>query len=145
MPDWGTDKRDVWATDQLTQARLPDHIQAPVRRLLAAWWSIGARPENEELILRTFTDLAQDRALEVPNPQFDWVPVKPGNIRVAEVVRVKVDAYRGDTGKVHNGRVCKVVAIRSGDIIVNSIDDKEPRLESVHHSPFALDKQVWLA
>jgi hypothetical protein len=142
MPDWGVEPREVWASEQLTRAKLPDALAGPVLRLLKSWWDIHHDPAEAKNILHTFTELAQQHSLELPDDgQFVWVPVKPGQIRVSEIVRVKPSAFTGELGEMHNGRVCRVVAIRSGDIIVNSIDGG-PRFEGTHYSPFALDKRV---
>jgi len=57
-------------------------------------------------------------------------------------VRVKLDAYQGSTGSLHNGRRGKVVGIRYGDIIFKSNDNREPILDGAHYSPHQLQKRV---
>ena len=141
MPNWGTDSQQIWATEQLSRAKLPDSVSSSVQRLLRIWWELPVREEEIERVLRLFAELAQDHAIEVSEEHFEWTPVKPGYIKVADIVRVKLNAYQGDIGKRHNGRLARVVAIRSGDIIVNSIDDG-PKFEGTHHSPYALDKRI---
>lgn len=64
------------------------------------------------------------------------------NVIAGDVVRVRSGMYRGDVGKIHNGRICEVLEVRNGDIIVCSIDEKTPRLEKAHHAPHALEKRV---
>jgi len=66
----------------------------------------------------------------------------PGYLTVGDEVRVKTNAYSGELGVLHNGRRCRIVGIRYGDIIVNTIDDIEPRLSGTRHSPYALEKRV---
>jgi hypothetical protein len=56
-------------------------------------------------------------------------------------VRVKSDAFRGDIGPMHNSRVGKVIAVRYGDVIINSTDGKTPELKGVHYSPYKLEKR----
>jgi photosystem II stability/assembly factor-like uncharacterized protein len=65
-----------------------------------------------------------------------------GQISVGDIVRVKHDAYTGDLAYIHNGRRGIIVATRSGDIIFNSTDDFEPKLESVHYRPEVLQKRL---
>lgn len=142
MPNWGTDKQEIWADAQLVQASVPETLSSPVRRLLNTWRGIHHDPADRNEIIRLFSELARGHALEVPeNNGYTWVAVRPGQISVADVVRVKLNAYAGDIGQRHNGRVGRVVAIRSGDVIVNTIDDGPP-FEGTHHSPHALDKRV---
>ena len=142
MPEWGVDGREIWTDEQLRRSELPERITMPVRQLLAAWRHVHHHETDRQDILDAFLRLAQDQALDIPLPENTrWVQVKPGYIAVADIVRVRPNAYSGDVGKRHNGRVCRVVAIRSGDVIVNAIDDGE-KLEGVHHSPFALEKRV---
>jgi hypothetical protein len=71
-----------------------------------------------------------------------WIPLQPGQVTVADVVRVKADAFSDKLGPIHNGRKGTVVAVRYGDIIVNSTDGKTPELKGVHYSPYKLEKRV---
>jgi hypothetical protein len=66
----------------------------------------------------------------------------PGQIKVADVVRVKPDAFDGELGETHNGREGVIVAIRSGDVIFRSTDDKKPLLDGTHYSPYHLQKRI---
>jgi hypothetical protein len=61
---------------------------------------------------------------------------------VAEIIRVKEQAFTGQQGKRHNGRICRVVAVRYGDIIVKSIDNRDPLLDGTHYSPHDLEKLI---
>ena len=63
-------------------------------------------------------------------------------VLVGDEVRVKSNAYDGDTGVMHNGRRGKVVAVRYGDIIFKSNDNKEPVLDGTHYTPYQLQKRV---
>jgi hypothetical protein len=73
-----------------------------------------------------------------------WVQVHTGNIKVGDVVRVKNNAYSGSTGSIHNGRLCEVVEICNGDVIVKSIDNALPELTATHHPSYNLEKLVSL-
>lgn len=141
MPDWGVEPRESWAWDQLEKLQLPDTVMGPVIQLLKCWWNAHFPIDKTEQILELFNELARDHALHVPDEQYAWMPAKPGQIKVTDIVRVRSDAYQGGLGKEHNGRVGRIVAIRSGDVIINTVDDG-PKLEGVHHSPFALEKRI---
>jgi hypothetical protein len=71
-----------------------------------------------------------------------WVPVRPGDIKVTEIVRVRADAFDGELGMVHNGRKGVVVGVRYGDVIIKSTDGKEPVLEGAHYPPQKLEKLI---
>ena len=71
-----------------------------------------------------------------------WLAVHSKNVVAGDVVRVRSSAYRGELGKIHNGRLCKVLEARDGDIIVCSIDEMLPYLSRTHHAPHTLEKRV---
>ena len=60
--------------------------------------------------------------------------------KVGDIVKIKDDAYSGAVGRIHNGRICEVVEVRHGDVIVRSIDDKDPMLTQTRNSPYILEK-----
>ena len=88
-----------------------------------------------------FSKVALGHAL-VPEADETWIEVVPGQIAVANEVRVKADAYAGELGRLHNGRRGKVVAVRFGDVIFNSTDGLEPKLEGAHYSPYNLELRI---
>lgn len=63
------------------------------------------------------------------------------DLKKGDLVRVKLSAYAGSAGKLHNGRHCKVMEIRQGDVITRSIDGEEPMLVGTRHSPHVLEKR----
>jgi hypothetical protein len=71
-----------------------------------------------------------------------WIPGMAGRMKVGDIVLIRPDAFEGELGQIHNGRRGKVVAVRYGDIIVNSIDDIEPKLNGTHYNPMHLLKLV---
>ena len=71
-----------------------------------------------------------------------WLAVHSKNVVAGDVVRVRSGAYRGELGKIHNGRLCKVLETRDGDIVVCSIDEMLPYLGRTHHAPHTLEKRV---
>lgn len=52
------------------------------------------------------------------NDERQWAEAIPGELSVKDIVRVKLDAYQGKVGTVHNGRVGRVSAMRNGSIHV---------------------------
>lgn len=70
-----------------------------------------------------------------------WVSVHTRNVRPGDIVRVRLDAYSGSVGGMHNGRICQVLEVRDGDVIVKSVDEKLPILTATHHSPTSLEKE----
>lgn len=74
--------------------------------------------------------------------EMEWIQVHTANVEIGDVVRVKKNAYSGSTGAIHNGRLCEVIEVRKGDVIVKSIDDALPKLTSTFHPPYNLEKMV---
>jgi hypothetical protein len=143
------DERLDWAEDQLKKAEVPEQYQALISRLLEHYWAHPAVPSlnvaDAEKTLGTFAQLAQGHVLVPEEPEAVWVQAKPGSLVIRDTIRVKADAYSGDAGLAHNGRVGVVTAIRYGDIHIRYTDDKEPSFKdvpSVRHSPYALEKRV---
>lgn len=133
-----------WARQQLTDAGYPQQIKTAIERLLEVWWTQNHTHQTRQLTLEAFDKLAQGQAL-IPEVEGDevWEPVKPGSIYVRDTIRVRFDAYNDElTGRNHNGRRGVVVAIRSGDVIVNYTDGRMPEGKGVHHSPHSLEKLV---
>lgn len=136
-------ERKEWARTQMTEARYPQEVQTAVERLLEVWYTQRHNNQTQELTLEGFAKLAQGHALiPVTEENETWVQLKPGNVVIRDVVRVRHDAYAGEVGQHHNGRRGRVVAIRHGDIIVRYEDGKQPPGDGVHHSPHALEKRV---
>ena len=131
-----------WVKAQMTAARIRRGSGDAVLKLLAVWEEINLTDELSEEAVTVFKSLALNHSLIEPYKDEVWVPAQPGQIKVADQVRVKSDAFTGETGRVHNGRRGVIVAIRSGDVIVRSNDDIEPVLDGVHYSPYNLEKRV---
>jgi hypothetical protein len=133
-----------WLAEQLEAGRVSQPVGTAVLRLMEVWSTMTHTDKTAQETIDVFAKLAMGHALvdPEPTPVGQWVDVHPGFVRVADVVRVKADVYSGDLGIMHNGRVGKVVAIRSGDVIVNTTDGRSPKLEGAHYSPFSLEKFV---
>jgi hypothetical protein len=127
----------------MSEAAYPQSVTTAVERLLEVWYTQNHTPQTLQLTLDGFTKLAQGHALVAPADNNEqWVPLKPGNVVIRDLVRVKFDAYSGEAGQHHNNRRGRVVAIRHGDIIVKYDDGKQPPGDGVHHSPHALEKRI---
>ena len=136
---------DQWVREQLEAAKVKVGSGNAVIKLLETWKELPKlSPAIISEILEVFPKLVLSQPLVVEESEDDyyWVDVQPGNIKVGEVVRVKVDAFADKLGTIHNGRRGTVVGVRYGDVIVNDTDGKNPPLKGVHYSPYKLEKQV---
>lgn len=136
-------ENERWVKEQLQAVKARRAVGETLLRLLDTWEELED-DLNEQLVnevLQYFGPLAKRHAL-VTEATKTWLPAGPGNIKVGDEVRVSLTAYTGDLGVIHNGRTGKVVAIRYGDVIVNSTDGKEPKLDGTHYSPHLLEKAI---
>ncbi len=134
-----------WIMEQLEAAKVKVGSGKAILKLLEAWSDIPELSDKmTEEVLTIFPKLALGHVLKVEENEDDfiWIPVQPGQVTVGDVVRVKADAYSDKLGPIHNGRRGAIVAVRYGDIIVNSTDGKSPELKGVHYSPYKLEKRV---
>lgn len=131
-----------WVRAQFEKAHVKIGPGETVLALLKEWekHDLDSTQLQQEAV-DIFSQVALGHAL-VPDVDEVWVEVIPGALVVGNEVRVKADAYAGELGRLHNGRRGKVVAIRFGDVIFNSTDDMEPKLESVHYSPYNLELRI---
>lgn len=133
-----------WVIEQLEAAKVKVGSGKAILKLLEAWAEIPKLSENmTEEVLNVFPKLARGHVLKVEEDENDyiWSDLQPGQITVGDVVRVKADAFDGNLGAMHNGRRGKVVAVRYGDVIFKSTDDRDPVLDGVHYSPYKLEKR----
>lgn len=139
-----TDELDLsWAEGQLAAARVPVAVGKAVLTLLKTWADIEFPNESQrDKAVEIFSSLAKDEAV-VEETDEKWAPVNVGfNVKVGNTVRVRKDAFSGAAGRAHNGRVGRVLAKRSGDIIIRTTDGKEPYLDGAHYPPSALELRV---
>lgn len=71
-----------------------------------------------------------------------WAETNARELRPGDTVRVKPDAYGGDLAPIHNGRILEVISVKYGDVITKSIDNRRPKLDGAHYSPFKLEKKL---
>jgi hypothetical protein len=133
-----------WVKEQFAKTSVTLEVGTAVLDLLKVWEKSQPKyVEQSKKVLEIFSKVALGHALVEDRVTNEiWEPVRPGFIKVADVVRVKYDAFDGELGNIHNGRVGKIVALRSGDIIFKSNDDLEPVLDGVHYSADKLEKRV---
>lgn len=134
-----------WITEQLKAAKTKPSVSKIVIQLLKAYEGLPADTslEDAKKAFELLPQLAMGHTLVPKNAEPEiWAPGRPGVFKVGDQVRVLNDAFDGEAGILHNGRVGKVTAIRSGDVIVDSTDDKTPPLLGAHYSPFKLEKRV---
>lgn len=134
-----------WVKEQMTAAKLKQSVGTSVLRLMEVWETMNHTEKTASEAVEAFSKLALGYPLVEPSIedfQGTWVAAQPGQLSVTDIVRVKLDAYSGSLGRIHNGRICKIVAIRYGDIVVKSVDNKDPILEGAHYSPHSLEKLV---
>jgi hypothetical protein len=131
-----------WAKAQLENAKVPADAGMSIVKLLDFWATLEHRDEVDEKVVELFTTLCRSIAVvETPADEI-WEDARPGFLKVGDEVRVKADAFEDELGQLHNGRRGKIVGVRYGDIIIKTIDGKEPVLDGSHYSPYKLEKLV---
>lgn len=139
-----TDDRDAWLEDQMKRFGVPDELQDPIRRLVKMNWffeqNFGLDKDTYDKFLKTVVSLSLGHNIAVTDPDAVWVQAKPGMLVIRDRVRVKNDAYSGETGLQHNGKEGYITAIRYGDIHV--LYDGATGANTVRHSPHVLEKRV---
>ena len=134
-----------WVREQMTAAKVKQGVGTSVLRLLEVWDTMNHKPDTAKETVEIFSKLALGHALiepEIDEFKGSWVPTMAGQIKVADIVRVKIDAFDGAAGQIHNGRIGRVVGLRYGDIILKSVDNKEPILDGAHYKPNFLEKLI---
>ena len=131
-----------WVKEQLQAAKVRKPVGDATMKLIELVDTIELTEGQREQAVEMFSKLALGHAHVKINKNELWVPARPGDIKIADEVRVKADAFTGDAGTTHNGRRGVVVGVRYGDVIFKSTDGKEPSLNGAHYSPHALEKLV---
>lgn len=132
-----------WVKKQLQAAKVRKPVGDATMKLIELLDEIELSDEHREKTVEMFSLLARGHVFLKENKNEKWVPVRPGDIRVTEQVRVRADAFGGELGTIHNGRRGVVVGVRYGDVIIKSTDDKQPVLDGAHYPPDKLEKLVF--
>lgn len=134
-----------WIRKQLEEAKVKVGSGKAILKLLETWEEFGKlTPAIAAETIDIFSKVALGKPAIAPkeNPEEVWVPALPGQIKVGDEVRFRIDAYSEASGVHKNGRRCRVIAVRYGDIIVSSIDNIKPAIEGDHSSPYSLEKRI---
>ena len=57
-------------------------------------------------------------------------------------MKVSLKAFEGKLGEMHNGRIGKVLKISYGDVVVESVDNKNPVLKETYYPTTMVEKVV---
>ena len=133
---------ETWIREQMQAARVKVGAGNAVLKLLETWSKLKLSDNACKEAIDIFSKLALSHSLTPDDPEEVWDDARPGFIFVGDIIRVKNTAFDGEAGQLHNGRRGKVVAVRYGDIIMKSTDDKVPVIDGAHYSPFHLQKKV---
>lgn len=131
-----------WVSSQLKGAKVKKSVGNTVIKMLQAFEQIDEKDEFKAEAVSIFSKLALGHTIIPESGEEQWIPVRPGSIKVADEVRVRSDAFNGELGVAHNGRRGIVVGVRYGDVVINSTDDKTPHLKGAHYPPDKLEKLV---
>ncbi len=133
-----------WVINQLVSNNIEQKLGDSIVSLLKTWTELDIEStDNQQKVIDIFSKLSLGRPLiEQTKENENWTVARPGAIKVGDEVMVRSDAYTGELGTIHNGRRGRVVAVRYGDIIINSTDGLEPELKGTHHNPIHLMKLV---
>lgn len=131
-----------WVKSQLQAAKVRKPVGDATIKLVELFDTFELSDEHQKKTIEMFSKLALGHAFVKENKEEVWIPVRPGDIKVAEQVRVRADAFQGTAGTIHNGRRGVVVGVRYGDVIIKSTDGKEPLLDGAHYPPDRLEKLV---
>jgi hypothetical protein len=132
-----------WIKTQFKGAGVRQGTGDAVLALLKVWETLDLTPEMAEDAIDVFSSLAKNEALiKTPAEQL-WIPAQTGGmIQKGDIVRIRHNAFAGEVGIIHNGRVGRVTAIRSGDIIFRSTDDLDPFIDNAHYPFSAVEKRI---
>jgi hypothetical protein len=132
-----------WVKQQIQAAKVRKPVGDATLKLVEIFSSFeNLTDDAKEKTIKLFSKVALGHAWVENKKHEVWVPVRPGDIKVSEVVRVRSDAFTGELGRLHNGRQGVVVGVRYGDVIVKSNDGKVPALQGAHYSPYTLEKLI---
>lgn len=131
-----------WVASQIEAAQVKRPVGNATLKLVEFVDSLNISNETKRQALELTSKIALGHAVVQESADEVWIPVRPGDIRTAEQVRVRADAFSGDLGAIHNGRRGVVIGVRYGDVIVKTTDGRDPYLEGAHYSPHQLEKLV---
>jgi hypothetical protein len=131
-----------WVKEQFIAAKAKVVVGKAVLKMLDTWADIELTEKHAQEAIAIFSKVALNHAFIEINKDEVWAPAQAGFVPVGAEVRVMANAYSDDLGRIHNGRRGVVVGVRYGDVIINSNDNKAPKLEGAHYSPYKLEIRV---
>lgn len=132
-----------WVREQLTLARAQVRSGNTVLKLLEFWETLEAmEPDEASKTLEMFSSLAQGHPIVEPESDGIWVPAMRGQFSVGDRVRVKRDGFAAEEGRRLNGRVGRIVAVRSGRVVFRSDDAIDPLIDGEVFFPEVLEKRI---
>ncbi len=126
--------------EQLKLSKTSPTVIRAVKTLGEAFNSADISDEDLDEILSKFDKLARGHLLVEPEPDARWLSGAARTPGVGQTVRVPLTQYQ-DRRSTLNGRVGRVVAVRYGDVIVNTTDDGEP-YEGLRFRPHELEIKI---
>ena len=131
-----------WVRAQMQEAKVRVGTGKTVLKLLEVWNTVPIADKAAKDAVEIFSSLALTKSIVEDSTEETYIEARPGALVIGDYVKVRHDAYEGEPGVIHNGRKGKVTAIRYGDIIIRTTDDKSPFIDGAHHSPHKLLKRV---
>jgi hypothetical protein len=110
-----------WAAAQLKKSGTDQVTTTSVLRLIELWdtMSFGSDVERRDNVLNLFGELARSHALAASDPTpYTWISANTAKPRQHDRVRVRLDAYTGETGTMLNGEEGVVARIARGTLVI---------------------------
>lgn len=129
-----------WSRAQLDAAGVDEAVRVDVLALLSVWERIifPAGDPRRERVLTIFADLTRGIAIEKdPDPGFTWVSAVKAKPRQKDRVRIRRDAFDGESGKQLNGKEGIIARVSRGTLVV-ALDGEG----SLHVAPEKLETRV---
>lgn len=135
MTDWG------WVSRELAGAKVTGTDAEGVVQVLKLLDDLKIVDQKAAEVLAFAYELAIGHSIAVAEVEERWGPVRPGEYRVGDTVRVRSDAFDGDKGVLHNGKRGRVVAARDGFVLV--VHDGQLNIDIQHrYRPESLQRLV---
>ncbi len=137
--DWG------WVSRELHGAKATQPIQEAVVGLLECTVDLvnlhDLTDEERETVIEYLTKLLRGYSIALKDETERWGPVRPGDYRIGDTIRVRDTAYEGERGTKNNGRRGRVVAARDGFVLC--VYDEDNNADLVYrHLPEKLQRLV---
>ena len=132
-----------WVDNQLSQVGSTEWSAALVNELVTVLDNADFEHRQADEVKKyaeQAVSLYLGQPIYVPSDDENWADARPGELNVRDTVRVRVDAYTGDSGTKHNGKRGRVTAMRNG--VANVAYDGETSELPAGHDIHLLQKLV---